>query len=63
MLRLSLATCPRFNFFYTAQKGDELTTMHPCEATTPVQKIALLLNEKTELYQGIDLTRNKILIK
>ena len=24
MLRLSLATCPRFDIFYTAQKGDDL---------------------------------------
>ena len=63
MLRLSLATCSQFDIFYTAQKGDELTAMHLSEATTPVQKITLLLKDKIELYQGIDLTRNKILIK
>ena len=40
MLRLRLATCHRFNFFPTAQKGDEQTVMHPREAPSPVQKIA-----------------------
>ena len=44
MLRLSLATCHRFNFFPTAQKGDEQTIMHPREAPSPVQKIARLLS-------------------
>ena len=50
MLRLSLATCHRFSFFPTAQKGDELTAMHPREAATPVQKIARPLKDKIELY-------------
>ena len=58
MLRLRLATCHRFNFFPTAQKGDEQTVMHPREAPSPVQKIA----DYWAIYQGIDLTRNKILI-
>ena len=35
---------------------------HPREAKTPVQRIARLLRDKIELYQGIDLTRAKILI-
>ena len=58
MLRLSLATCPRFDIFYTAQKGDELTAMHFSEATTPIQKITLLLKDKVELYQGIEAKRS-----
>ena len=36
--------------------------MHPSEATTLVQKIARLLKDKLELYQGIDLTHNNLLI-
>ena len=36
--------------------------MHPSEATTLVQKIAWLLKDKLELYQGIDLTHNNLLI-
>ena len=36
--------------------------MHPSEATTLLQKIAQLLKDKLELYQGIDLTHNNILI-
>ena len=50
MLRLSLATCPQFDIFYTAQKGDELTAMHPREAARPVQKIVRPLKDKIELY-------------
>ena len=49
-------------FFPTVQKGDELTAMHPSEATTLLQKIARLLKDELELYQGIDLTHNNILI-
>ena len=49
MLRLSLTTFHRFNFFPSAQKSDELTAIHPCEGTTPVQKIARLLKDKIEL--------------
>ena len=36
--------------------------MRPSEATTLVQKIAQLLKDKLELYQGIDLTHNNLLI-
>ena len=64
MVRLSLANCPRFNFFPTALKGDEVTAIFGKlqGPTTPVQKITLQSMDKIELYQGIDLTRNKILI-
>ena len=36
--------------------------MRPSEATTLVQRIARLLKDKLELYQGIDLTHNNLLI-
>ena len=36
--------------------------MRPSEATTLVQKISQLLKDKLELYQGIDLTHNNLLI-
>ena len=36
--------------------------MHPSEATTLVQKIARLLKDKLELFKGIDLTHNNLLI-
>ena len=36
--------------------------MHPSETTTLLQKIARLLKDELELYQGIDLTHNNILV-
>ena len=36
--------------------------MHPSEATTLVQKITRLLKDKLELFKGIDLTHNNLLI-
>ena len=62
MVRLSLANCPRFNFLPTAPKGGEVTAILVKLITTPVQKITRQSKDKIELYQGIDLTRNKILI-
>ena len=62
MIRLSLANCPRFNFFPNAPKGAWWGDGHPREATRPVQKINRQSKDKIELHQGIDLTRNKILI-
>ena len=61
MVRLSLANCPRFNFFFP-QHQKVMRWRHPRKATTPEQKITRQSKDKIELYQGIDLTRNKILI-
>ena len=55
MVRLSLANCtPRFNFFPTALKGDEVAAIlvKLQGPTTPVQKITQQSKDKIELYRG-----------
>ena len=55
MLRFSLVKCPRFNFFPTAPKGDEVTAIL-VKVKHRYKIYNRLLKDKIELYQGIDLT-------